>query len=154
MSQDKKSFIIHTQADWNNFVNLVRPFIAKKTFKVTADSDYKKRTEKQNPYLHVLFSTIANLYKEKYPDEADKDKFTMEYWKDYCKNNWGLRAVRFDLEDNPFLKARSTRSYSKTEMTNFIEKIRAEVKKHPKLQFNLLSPDEWREKMGYKDKTK
>tara|TARA_R110000803_G_scaffold79043_2_gene144422 strand:+ start:199 stop:651 length:453 start_codon:yes stop_codon:yes gene_type:complete len=148
MSQDKKSFIIATQADWKNFVDLVRPYIARTTFEVTADSDYQKRTGKQNRYIHVIFGIIAKEYQAKYPSEANEARCTPKFWKDFCKSNWGFRNTWTDLEDREFKETRSTADYSRAEETEFIEKIRAEILMHPKLGFNLLTPDEWRKSMG------
>jgi len=121
-----KEFIISNKDDWEGLLNLVRPVIGVKSFKVELSTDFK-RTKPQNKLLHAVFKECTE--KTGVKDAA--------WWKIELKNKLGLKEVDFDIEDRPTVIVLSTTEYSASQVSVFCEKVVAHMKTEFDVNINL-----------------
>ena len=122
--------IINNQADWNKLQAMANKAIGVKPFQVELKTDYKKRSNNQNAYLHKIFEIVA---------KANGSSAT--FWKNAFKYEFGKKTVQIGLDKQPFIVVESTSEYTTAELADFITLITAYCASHLDLQ--ILTPEEF-----------
>lgn len=122
--------VINTKQDWQYILGLVDKVLGIKPFQVTLDTEFQKRSSKQNRYLHKIFEIIA-----------ESQGSTKEHWKAAFKEKHGIKLVYVGLDEQPFVETVSTGDYTPEQLAGFIEIITAHCAEHFDLQ--ILSAEEY-----------